>query len=390
MQSAMSDPEIATDSGPRLTWLQGAIVWVARAIVRSVYKVHAVHPERMPVSGGVLMLPNHVSYMDALILASACPRHVRFVMWEVLYRVWWMNGFLRLMGTVPISPTRAKDAVRNVSAALLEGGVVSLFPEGQITRHGMINELRRGFELMARQGEAQVIPVYLDGLYGSIFSFQGGRFFTKWPKALRYPVSVYFGEPLPAKAGNASAIRTAMHALSAEAMDAHIAWERAGDDRTAFANALRVFNVEWHAVGDVLLCLEPAGSIIQRTVHDLARLLPGTKIIHRPEDAYGAPTVAFTSAAHLNQLTGHERLVFCWDGDRTLQTDEKILRGYLDADGTLFSTEVPNPPMPPNDKDTQLGRKLGALGRLLPGIRQDQLPSGLSLDEHGFVCVAAS
>ncbi|MBL9131433.1 MAG: 1-acyl-sn-glycerol-3-phosphate acyltransferase, partial [Verrucomicrobiaceae bacterium] len=111
-------------TGPRRTWLQRLAVWTVLSIVRAIYKVRAVHAERVPQSGGVLLLPNHVSYVDALIVAAACPRLVRFVMWDVLYRVWWMNGFLRLVGTVPISATRAKDAVRSVSGALKEGDVV--------------------------------------------------------------------------------------------------------------------------------------------------------------------------------------------------------------------------------------------------------------------------
>jgi acyl-[acyl-carrier-protein]-phospholipid O-acyltransferase/long-chain-fatty-acid--[acyl-carrier-protein] ligase len=125
----------------------------------------------------VLLLCNHVSYMDAFIIGAACRRHVRFVIWDELYHIKGVTGFLRLVGSVPISPLRAKDGIRAVAAALKEGEMVCLFPEGQITRHGMVNDLRKGFEIMARQAGAMVVPAYLDGLYGSIFSFQGGRFF---------------------------------------------------------------------------------------------------------------------------------------------------------------------------------------------------------------------
>jgi acyl-[acyl-carrier-protein]-phospholipid O-acyltransferase / long-chain-fatty-acid--[acyl-carrier-protein] ligase len=173
--------------------------FVCCAILRSIYRIKSVEPLNVPREGGVLLLPNHVSYVDALVVAAACDRPVRFVMWDVLYRVWWMNGFLRLFGTVPISPTRAKDAIRTVSEALKSGEVVCLFPEGEITRTGPMGPLQKGFELMLRQAECPAVPVYLDGLWGSIFSYEGGTVFKKWPKKLRYPVVVRFGEAIQAR-----------------------------------------------------------------------------------------------------------------------------------------------------------------------------------------------
>ncbi len=183
----------------------------------------------------------------------------------------------------------------------------------------MINELRKGFELMARQGDAQVIPVYLDGLYGSIFSYQGGKFFTKRPKHLRYPVAVHFGEPLPPRAATAEVVRHAMHALSAEAFHQRKSWLHAdpADDLVPFANALRLAEVEWHRPGDVFLSLEPAGTILHRTVKALTQVLPGTKFIDHPTHAPASHTVAFCTRATLNQLTGQERLAFCLDTSPT-------------------------------------------------------------------------
>lgn len=364
------------------------IVGSVLGLVRMVYHVRPIHPERVPAGGGVLMLSNHVSYMDALILAAACPRPLRFVMWDALYHVWWMNGFLRYVGTVPISATRAKDAVRTVATALKEGGLVCLFPEGEITRHGMVNELRKGFELMARQGHAKVMPVWLDGLYGSIFSFQGGGFFKKRPRQFRYPVTVCFGEPVEAKAGDAATIRRTLLAMGETAMMKRTVWEHAGEDRVAFTNGLRLRETEWHRAGDVLLCLEPAGSVVHRTVHQVARLFPGTKIIGSMVEAGGAPVVAFGSLASLS-LAGHgERLFFCFDADAAqiaALTAPKVLRGYFDgASGLLISSEVPNPPAA-DESEPQWGIRAGTLGRLLPGLALESLPAGLSLDAHGFV-----
>ncbi len=385
---------------------QDLVRFLMLAVVRFVYNVKAVNGERVPATGGVLLLPNHVSYVDAFIVGAACRRPVRFVMWEKLYSLWWLKSLMRLVGTVPISATRAKDAIRAVAAALKEGEVVCLFPEGQITRHGMINELRRGFELMARQSEAQVVPVYLDGLYGSIFSFEGGKFFTKRPKHLRYPVAVHFGEPFAAPATTAAVVRQTMLALSNQAFLGRQNWSHAEHDLVAFANALRLSEVEWHRPGDVFLSLEPTGTIIHRSVQALTQVIPGTQYIDRAEDAHAHHIIAFGTRASLAKLTGHERLTFCFDSDLAPLPATHVLRGYLDAEtGILISTEVPDPPLPANEQGGQLGQKTGSPGRLLPGLTLEStaegvrlsglLPnaprvveiSGATLDEQGFLVI---
>ena len=385
---------------------QDLVRFLMLAAVRFTYKVKSVHMERIPATGGVLLLPNHVSYVDALIVGSASRRPVRFVMWDALYHLWWLKWLMRLVGTVPISATRAQDAIRAVAAALKEGEVVCLFPEGQITRHGMINELHKGFELMARQGDAQVVPVYLDGLYGSIFSFQGGKVFTKRPKHLRYPVEVLFGPPLGARAATAEVIRHAMLALSSAAFLKRKSWSHAEEDLAAFANALRLAEIEWHHPGDVFLSLEPEGSIIHRTVKALTQVVPGTKFIDHGPEAHPAHIVAFCTRSTLGKLTGQERLAFCLDSDPSPLPQTTALRGYIDAaTDIILSTEVPNPLMPAGDKDEQLGQKAGSLGRLLPGLaiestadgvrisgllpaddRSASIP-GVKMDEQGFLTI---
>lgn len=388
---------------------QDLVRLVVLGLIRLIYRVKTVNGDRVPRTGGVLLLANHVSYMDALLIAAACrSRPVRFVMWDVLYNVWWMNGFLRLVGTVPISATRAKDAIRSVATALKEGEIVCLFPEGQITRHGMVNELQKGFELMARQGDAQVLPLYLDGLYGSIFSFQGGRFFTKMPRHLRYPVTVHFGHALATKEGTTEAVRRSILQLGSEALLERNTWEDLESDAPAFANALRLGEVEWHRPGDVFLSLEPEGSIIHRTVKALTQLIPGTKYVDRADEAHATHLVAFGTRASLSKLTGQERLVFCVDSEMgpLPSSSATTFRGYVDAaTEILLSIEVPDPPLPTHDKGAQIGRKENSLGRLLPGFvveatadgirisgllpndeRSVTLP-GVKLDHEGFLVV---
>lgn len=357
---------------------QDLVRFLALTLVRMIYKVRPFHADRVPAEGGVLLLCNHVSYVDALIVAAACRRPVRFVMWDALYKIWWMNGFLRLVGTVPISPTRAKDAIRAVAGALHEGEIVCLFPEGQITRHGMLNDLRKGFEIMARQANAQVVPAYLDGLYGSIFSFQGGKFFFKRPKHLRYSASVWFGTPLEAAEADCGSVRNAMlHLGNAAFLNRH-AWREAHADLAAFANAFRLSETEWHRPGDVFHSLEAEDNIISHTVKALTSLIPGSKFITRLDDAPTSHIVVFGTRQSLSQLTGHERLAFCLESDlAATPQDTTALHGYIDPiTRILISIEVPDPIMPANEQGGQLGRKAGTLGRLMPGLI-------LETTEHG-------
>lgn len=366
--------------------------FIALAIVRTIYKVKSVHHERVPKDGGTMLLPNHVSYVDAFIMGASCTRQVRFVMWDALYNVPAMKWFVEICGTVPISPTRAKDAIRTVASALKEGRIVCMFPEGQITRHGMLNDLRKGFELMARQGDAQVVPVYMDGLYGSIFSFEGGLFFKKWPKNLRYPVTVYFGHPIPAKQAIPEAVKAQMMALSAEALMNRREFKagQSEGEQQITANALRLLESEWSRAGDTLLCLAPAGSVIHRTLQAYAEMKGRLRVVIDPENLAGcaeSSVIAIGGAdveARLKTVSEWKRLgkyAMLWaDVSVPVSEDVTIYRGLLhEATGALLATCVPDPEMPENEKGFQLGIQALTYGRLLPGYAATLQATGIEI-----------
>lgn len=179
------------------------------ALGRLLYRVSSVGREHVP-KGGVLLLPNHITWVDAIVLQLAFRRPIRFMLDEAVYRNRVLHPILRAVGCIPISPRKAKDGLREAADRLRAGEIVCLFPEGELTRTGSLLRIRRGFEIIARHAEAPVVPVWLDRLWGSIFSFKGGRFFTKWPRELPYRVTVAFGEPIPAERADIATVREAL------------------------------------------------------------------------------------------------------------------------------------------------------------------------------------
>src|SRR5213076_138866 len=179
---------------------------IAGPVLRCLYRV-TTHGLRNLPRGGFLLLPNHISWVDAIVLQLTCPRPIRYIIDEEFYRKPLLHPFLRLMQCIPIDPRHSHSAIRAATEKIAEGEIVCLFPEGQLERAGTLLRLRRGYELIAREANAPVVPVWLDQLWGSIFSFRGGKFFRKFPKRIPYPVTVAFGKALDANAADIATVR---------------------------------------------------------------------------------------------------------------------------------------------------------------------------------------
>ncbi|HXM33260.1 MAG TPA: AMP-binding protein [Chthoniobacterales bacterium] len=190
----------------KLSAAERAIRFFGLGFARFVYRVATSGRENLP-PGGFLLLPNHITWVDAIVLLLACPRPIRFIIDEGFYRNRILHPVLRAVGCIPITSRKAKDAMREAAAKIRAGEIVCLFPEGELSRSGSLLRLRRGYEIIARQAEAPVVPVWLDRLWGSIFSLKGGRFFTKWPSSVPYRVTVAFGKPLPAADADIATVR---------------------------------------------------------------------------------------------------------------------------------------------------------------------------------------
>ena len=216
----------------------------ARPLVHCFYRVTALGREHLP-KGGFLLLPNHITWVDAIVLQLACPRPIRYVIDEEFYRKRVLHPFLRAVGCIPINIRHSHSAIRAAAQQIAAGEIVCLFPEGQLERAGTLLRLQRGYELIARHANAAVVPVWLDQLWGSIFSFQGGRFFSKLPKRIPHHVTIAFGKPLNPEDADIATVREELLKLGEfcysrrPAVDRHLAEECVrGLKRRPFATAV--------------------------------------------------------------------------------------------------------------------------------------------------------
>ena len=233
--------------------------------LRAFYRIEKIHPGRMPEKGGLLLTPNHISYIDALVLTAASPRPVRFLMVSHYFDKPLVGRVARLFDTVPISSRRAKDAIQVAAEAVKEGSVVCIFPEGELSRSGFMGEFKRGFELIARRANCRVQPVYLDGLWKSIFSAERGKFIWKAPRAIPFGARVAFGEAREASEYPAVRVKRELNALAGEVFSRRR--EAAGDASALLAEHARK--------GDRALCWVREGHVHFCTWAEVGNLLAG-------------------------------------------------------------------------------------------------------------------
>jgi acyl-[acyl-carrier-protein]-phospholipid O-acyltransferase/long-chain-fatty-acid--[acyl-carrier-protein] ligase len=188
------------------------------------YRLRVVGAENVPSEGGALLVPNHVSFVDGIFLVASIDRPIRFIADSSYFEHPIYGRFLRAIDAIEISsaggPRVILRAMRDAGQHIDDGHLVCIFGEGQITRTGQLQPFRRGLERIVKGREAPVIPVNLDGVWGSIFSRSGGRFITKLPKKIPYPVTISFGEPM-GPGVPVTAVRKAVQNLGSEAWNTH-------------------------------------------------------------------------------------------------------------------------------------------------------------------------
>jgi acyl-[acyl-carrier-protein]-phospholipid O-acyltransferase/long-chain-fatty-acid--[acyl-carrier-protein] ligase len=200
-------------------WFGRLILFV---VTHTVYRVKVLGRDNFPDKTAALLVCNHMSFVDAALLIASTDRPIRFVVYKGIYDNRIIHPFAKMMQAIPISSEqRPRDMLRSLrtaTEALRSDDIVCIFAEGQITRTGQMLPFRRGLERIMKGVEVPIIPVNLDGVWGSIFSFERGRFLWKVPRRIPYPVTVSFGQPMP-PTSTAFAVRHAVQELQAVAFE---------------------------------------------------------------------------------------------------------------------------------------------------------------------------
>lgn len=194
-------------------------VWLAS---HTIYRVRVKGLENIPRTGPALLTPNHVTFIDGILLMINLPRPTRFIVYADFVNNPRLNWLARMYEVIPIKadggPKSLIQSLKVAREALNDGSLVCIFPEGALTRTGQIQPFAPGMLKILQGTGAPVIPVCLHGLWGSIFSFRGGKFFWKWPRLWRYPVSILFGKPIY-EPKDVHQVRFAVQELGAAAME---------------------------------------------------------------------------------------------------------------------------------------------------------------------------
>ena len=190
------------------------VLWL---LTHTFYRIRVRGAQNVPQRGPALIVANHVSHVDGFLIGACIQRFLRFMVWRPYYESKALGWFLRLTKCIPVGAALRENvaSIRQAREELARGHVVCIFAEGAITRTGNMLPFHRGFEKIAEGMDVPIVPVHLDGVWGSIFSFAGGRFFRKWPRRIPYPVTVTFGAPMAA-ASTAQEVRQAIQELGSE------------------------------------------------------------------------------------------------------------------------------------------------------------------------------
>ena len=218
-ESPLEEKQSVQQDAPKPGWGYRLASWANWLLTHTLYRIQVQGKENVPKTGGALLVCNHVAYVDPPLLLASIGRPIRFLMFRQFYEATLLNPIVKLMRAIPISESDSpKDLVRSLKearAAVENGEVVCIFAEGELTRIGRMLSFKKGFERIMHGLDAPVIPVYIDQIWGSIFSFRNGRFFWKFPKQIPYPVTISIGKPLPASV-KAHQVRQSVQEMSAE------------------------------------------------------------------------------------------------------------------------------------------------------------------------------
>jgi|TARA_B110000037_G_scaffold219848_1_gene285913 acyl-[acyl-carrier-protein]-phospholipid O-acyltransferase/long-chain-fatty-acid--[acyl-carrier-protein] ligase len=367
---------------------------VCLAAVKTLYRIKFSGTERIPKTGGVLLLPNHVTFADSFYISAVTDRTVRFVMDETFMKSGMIRFAARLFGAVTIRRDQPLEAIRKTIEALEEGHVVALFPEGQLTRTGGLCELERGFELIVKKAKSPIFPLWVDGSWGSLFSFERGKFFKKSPYKIPYGLSIAVGEEISGKP-NRKLVQAALMKTSAQA----IARRFTKGGTPAQTNGYQLTQLDALPRGTELHLFEGDLNGLQ-SLGEFARQTKG-KLIRSANfnPAAGQTWIGGRALREaIKEAKSSEIPVRFFDFSETalepLEKENVTHLPCLAIHDQVIAMSMPHPPKPKESSLIQNGHKPGSWGKLLPGWHIENgavfpgnlpLPDETIVDGEGFV-----
>ena len=172
------------------------LVW---GIMHCVYRITWHGRDNIPEEGGVIFVPNHSSWIDGVLLNVFLPRHTRFMVFSNFTKKWYINWLSEMTGTIPLSPKDGPKAImmglKEAEETLRRGDAVCIFPEGAITRTSQVLPFQKGVMRLAEKTGCPIIPIGMDGLWGSIFSYRK-KLIKRLPDGFRRRIRLIAGKPI--------------------------------------------------------------------------------------------------------------------------------------------------------------------------------------------------
>jgi acyl-[acyl-carrier-protein]-phospholipid O-acyltransferase / long-chain-fatty-acid--[acyl-carrier-protein] ligase len=189
-----------------------------RVMLGILYRTKVIGLDNLPKEGGCVVISNHVSYVDGILILWLLPRNVRFVVDGGNFIGPLARYLASAFDTILMmaNPKSIGRALKEAREGLIKGDVIGIFPEGTLSRTGQLQAFKPGLTKILKGTTAPVVPMHLEGMWGSIFSFSGGKFFFKKPQKLRRTITLHIGKPLPT-GSTLDQMRSAVAALGADA-----------------------------------------------------------------------------------------------------------------------------------------------------------------------------
>ncbi|TWT82716.1 Bifunctional protein Aas [Planctomycetes bacterium CA13] len=366
-----------------------------RPLLWALYRKEVIGLENLPTEGGYVVGSNHVSWIDGILILWMLPKNIRFLVDAENFD----NAITRYLGAgfdvilMKSNPKSIGRALKTAREGLKAGDSIGIFPEGTISRTGQLQAFKPGVQKILKGTDAPIVPVWLDGMWGSAFSYSGGKLFWKWPTMLRRRLTLYIGKPLPGDTP-LEMVRSQVQQLGARATIEH---------RDAFPALARRVIRTWRKKGRLLQCADSLGTEVNARdmlvrVLVLRRLLR-REVLSKDEQYVGIllpPSVAGVAAnvalaldrrisANLNYTVSSDVMNHCI-GEANIKhvlTSEKFLSKLdlqLDAEIVLLDSFA--------QKVTIMDKLIGFVqGRLLPTFLLDRILGLHKVDKDDLLTI---